>query len=170
MLIVFLGVFALMAGQLSYRWIRGADAATVTKLDALSFSDVDGQPRRLTDWPSRVLVVNFWATWCPPCKEEMPEFTRLQTEFGGKGVQFVGIAIDERKDVKAFLERFPVNYPILIGESRGIEWAAELGNTMQVLPFTAVLDRTGRVLKTRAGVFGREQLLEVLNSLEQPGV
>jgi thiol-disulfide isomerase/thioredoxin len=166
-LIIVAGLAAITLGQWTYRWMYAAEVPA-TPLRQLSFADPSGQPHALSEWSNKLLVVNFWATWCPPCKEEMPEFTRLQSEFAARGVQFLGIAIDERKDVKAYLERFPVNYPILMGDSRGVEWASELGNTLQVLPFTAIFDRSGRMVTTKAGQFSRDELLKALTDLGDP--
>jgi hypothetical protein len=95
----------------------------------------------------------------------MPEFDRLQTEFGAKGIQFIGIALDEPQDVRAFLQRSPVGYPILIGEPGGASWAEELGNGLQVLPFTAVFDAAGRLAQDKAGPFTRRELVDLFDRL-----
>lgn len=137
----------------------GADA----RLGEVWFNDLAGKPQHFSQWSGKVLVVNFWATWCPPCKEEMPEFTRVQAEWAQRGVQFVGIAVDEAQEVQSYLAANPVNYPILIGEPGGPEWAAELGDALQVLPFTAIIGRDGKVVRVKSGPYLREELIEVLS-------
>ena len=73
--------------------------------------DVEGREQALGQWQGKVLVVNFWATWCAPCREEMPEFVRAQAELGGKGLQFVGIAVDQADKVRQFAQEIGINYP-----------------------------------------------------------
>jgi thiol-disulfide isomerase/thioredoxin len=167
---VLFGLAAFAAGIWGFRLVNSADspassAPPARDLRQVSFPDVNGTMRTLSEWSGKVLIVNFWATWCPPCKEEMPEFDRLQTEFGAKGIQFIGIALDEPQDVRAFLQRSPVGYPILIGEPGGAAWAEELGNGLQVLPFTAVFDAAGRLAQAKAGPYTRRELVDLFDRL-----
>jgi thiol-disulfide isomerase/thioredoxin len=164
-LIVVLCVVALGFGSLAYRWINAEEPAVDARLSEVSFNDLTGTPQNFSQWAGKLLVVNFWATWCPPCKQEMPEFVRAQQEWGARGVQFIGIAIDDPKEVQTYLSVSPVNYPILIGEPGGPEWAAELGDALQVLPFTAVIDRAGRVVRVKSGPYSRDELMELLSGL-----
>ena len=92
----------------------GAGASAATLL-ALTLPDVAGKEEPLGQWRGKLLIVNFWATWCEPCREEMPEFVRVQREFGSKGLQFVGIAVDETDKVRRFAGEIGLNYPALIG-------------------------------------------------------
>jgi thiol-disulfide isomerase/thioredoxin len=132
--------------------------------------DLDGRPRTLAEWQGRVLVLNFWASWCGPCREEMPEFVRLQAELGDQGLQFVGVAIDEPAAVREFLKETPVNYPILIGDEHAPDWADRLGNSMGGLPFTVVFDRAGRSVHAQLGVLRRDSLLERVRPLLGPSI
>lgn len=168
-LIVLACILALGLGQLAYRWMRAAEPAVDARLNEVSFNDLSGRPQKLSQWAGKVLVVNFWATWCPPCKEEMPEFVRAQAEYGPQGVQFLGIAVDDPKEVASYLADFPVNYPILIGDTGGPEWAASLGDALQVLPFTAVIDRSGKVVRVKSGPFSREELRGLLQGILAEG-
>jgi thiol-disulfide isomerase/thioredoxin len=117
--------------------------------------DSQGTPQSLAQWKGNVVVVNFWATWCAPCREEMPEFVRAQQELGPKGLQFVGIAVDDVDKVRAFAREIGLNYPALIGGYGAIELSKTLGNDLSALPFTVVLDRAGRVAHTQLGPLKR---------------
>lgn len=130
-----------------------------------AFPDLDGRTQPLAQWRGRVLVLNFWATWCPPCRKEMPEFVQLQKEYGAKGLTFVGIAVDDKAKVQAFADELGVNYPILLGQMDAIELARQLGNRLGGLPFTVIVDPQGRIAATELGGLDREKLLHILNPL-----
>lgn len=128
-------------------------------------ADPAGQVQAFTQWRGKVLVVNFWAPWCPPCRAEMPGFAALQDKYGGRGVQFVGVALDEAENVRRFLQEFALNYPILLGGEPGYRLSFDLGNNTNSLPFTVVFDRQGRVVLRRVGYLDEEGLDGVLKSL-----
>lgn len=125
--------------------------------------DLQGVAHPLSEWRGKYLVLNFWATWCQPCREEMKEFSELQLQWGPKGVQFVGVAIDDPEAVSKFLKEHPVAYPILIGGDKVPEWSDSLGNEISALPFTVVLDPAGRRLHARIGLFRPDALRAVLS-------
>lgn len=127
--------------------------------------DAQGQQQPLAQWRGKVLVVNFWATWCAPCREEMPEFVATQKRDGAKGVQFVGIAVDDPEKVRAFVKEIGLNYPALIGGYGAIELSKRLGNDLAALPFTIVLDRAGRVAHTQLGPLKPAKLDDLLGRL-----
>ena len=110
-------------------------------------------------------MVNFWATWCAPCRDEMPEFVRAQREFGPRGLQFVGIAVDERDKVEQFAKELDLNYPALIGGYAAVELSKTLGNRLSALPFTIVIDRKGTVARTQLGPFKPDKLRSTIDSL-----
>ncbi|MBL8334037.1 MAG: TlpA family protein disulfide reductase [Rubrivivax sp.] len=111
----------------------------------------EGGEFSLGDFRGRVLVLNFWATWCPPCVKEMPELDRLQREQGPAGVQVVGLAIDQPDSVRRFLKQTPVSFPIGLAGFEGSEIGRQLGNSAGGLPFTAVFDRQGQVVERKLG-------------------
>jgi thiol-disulfide isomerase/thioredoxin len=125
-------------------WLQRTDAGPqdIPALLAATLSGVEGQPQNLNQYRGKVLVINFWATWCAPCREEMPDLIKLQARYGDRGLQLVGVAIDEPTPVKAYLRETPANYPILIAGFRGIEHARQAGDASGSLPFTLVLDRS----------------------------
>jgi thiol-disulfide isomerase/thioredoxin len=161
-LIWLLAVLALSSGLLVQRWMSMPQKAPVNVDLSVAYPDLNGISHRIDEWPGKVLVVNFWATWCPPCLEEMPEFVKIQNELGTKGLQFLGVAIDDPASVAEFLKSTPVNYPILIGETGAEAWAASLGNHMNVLPFSVILDHTGKLIHSKAGPLKRDELLEII--------
>ena len=132
--------------------------------------DLKGNQHPLSEWRDKVLVVNFWATWCPPCREEMPMFDALQTQLGSRGVQIVGVAIDDPAEVRAYLQRHPVSYPILVGSDAVPAWADSLGNELSALPFTVIFDQTGRNRYQHTGLLTREVLLDELDPMLQDQV
>jgi thiol-disulfide isomerase/thioredoxin len=162
-----LALAALLLGILAQSWLSGESTAPRNGAppEPVTLRDLDGNPHDIAELKGKIVVLNFWATWCAPCREEMPEFVRLQTELGGKGVQFVGIAIDESEAVQDFLRETPVNYPIWLGDERAAAWAESLGNRLNVLPFSAVFDRAGQPVDAHTGPFSREQLMKVLEPL-----
>ncbi|MBK5914879.1 TlpA family protein disulfide reductase [Rhodocyclus purpureus] len=137
-----------------------ADAASA--VFASTLVDSDGRPQALAQWRGKTLVINFWAAWCPPCRDEMPGFARLQEKYGADGVQFVGIALDSADNVRHFVAQTPVNYPLLLGNEAGHESASELaraiGNRTLALPYTLIIDAGGRARFARLGYVAEEEL------------
>jgi len=161
------GALALVTGL----WWRQHDADTrAARLDgatllALALPDARGQDQPIAQWKGKVVVVNFWATWCEPCREEMPRFVQLQQELGGNGLQFVGIAVDQPDKVLRFASEIHLNYPALIGGYGAIELSKSLGNQFGALPFTVVVDRAGRVVYTQLGPLEDAKLRSIISQL-----
>lgn len=143
----------------------GEAAAAGAAIAGLSLPDPDGKERRIDEWRGKVVVVNFWATWCAPCREEMPEFMKAQTQWGPQGLQFVGIAVDQADKVKQFAEETKLNYPTLIGGFGAMELSKTLGNSLMALPFTVVLDRKGALVHTQLGVLKPDKLESIVKQL-----
>jgi len=142
--------------------LRGKDAAM---LFGLALPDTSGREQSIGQWKGKVLVVNFWATWCLPCRDEMPEFVKAQRAFGGRGLQFVGIAVDDVGKVKDFAAELGLNYPALIGGFGAIELSKSLGNRLGALPFTVIVDRSGRVNHTHLGPIKEADLNAIIMQL-----
>jgi len=127
--------------------------------------DAGGKPRSLDEWRGKLLVVNFWASWCAPCREEMPLLDRTQQRLADKGLQIVGVAYDSPAATGDFLGRVPVKYPILIDDpDKGEDLSARFGNGRGVLPYTVLIGRDGRILARRFGNFTEKSLDEWLSS------
>ena len=124
-----------------------------------------GASERLSQWKGKVIVVNFWATWCDPCREEMPRFVKLQSEYGARGLQFVGIAVDQADKVAQFSTEIKLNYPALIGGYGAIELSRTLGNSVGALPFTVVLNRAGDVVYSQLGPVKDPELRSLITQL-----
>jgi thiol-disulfide isomerase/thioredoxin len=157
------GLVALGAGL--YVGARATHTEDASALLALSLPDASGTPQSLGQWRGKVLVVNFWATWCAPCREEMPEFVKAQEEFGPKGLQFVGIAVDDADKVSKFVKDINLNYPALIGGYSAIDLSKSVGNRLAALPFTIVIDRQGNVAHTQLGQLKPDQLRSIVAKL-----
>lgn len=157
-------------GLLFYQWRAGAfgepDAESAGQLVlAAKLMGLDDKLHALEQWRGKVLVVNFWATWCAPCREEIPGFIKFQDEYGPRGVQFVGIAIDQKERVRPYAKDIGINYPVLVGGLESMDFARQVGNRRSVLPFTLVLDRGGKVVTTEIGVLKPAKLENLLKPL-----
>ena len=147
------GLAACTLGAYGGHWwfTRGAMTGEEPKLLNASFEALDGKTQPMSAWQGKTLVVNFWATWCGPCREEMPEFVKAQTEFAAKGLQFVGIAIDRRAPVERFAKDLAINYPVLLADVAWLEAVKTMGNPQGVLPFTLVISPNNKVMLRRVG-------------------
>jgi thiol-disulfide isomerase/thioredoxin len=160
---LFLGV-ALVAALAGFALspLSQAPAVDAKVLLETSLPDLEGQRRQVADWRGKVLVVNFWATWCAPCLEEIPLFVRMQERLGPEGLQFVGIAVDREASVREFARAKRMNYPVLIGHAGAIELSRLAGNARGGLPYTVVLDREARPIRVFEGGLTEAQLAPIL--------
>jgi thiol-disulfide isomerase/thioredoxin len=153
LVVIAVAVLAVAAGVGFQHWrISGTPGAAANEaLQAARFTDLQGETQSVERWRGKVIVVNFWATWCAPCREEIPMFVKLQQKYGERGLQFVGVAIDQPAKVRTFASEFGMNFPVLIGGADAIELTRSLGNKASVLPFTVILTRDGRIAATEMG-------------------
>ncbi len=130
---------------------------------ALELPDLDGHTRRLADWGGKVLLVNFWATWCAPCQAEIPNLIRYQEQYGAKGLQIIGVGLDEPARLRNFRNSFDLNYPVLVGDpDRSLDILAAWGNNRGIVPYTVLLDGHGRVLERVTGVVDDEMMEDLV--------
>ena len=127
--------------------------------DVIEFSllDLNGERRYLSEWQGKLIVINFWATWCAPCREEIPVFIELQQKFQSQGLQFVGIALQQAEEVRDFIEEYNVNYPSLIGGDEVIKIASQLGNNIGAMPYTVMINTEGKIAFTHRGPLTKQE-------------
>jgi thiol-disulfide isomerase/thioredoxin len=162
------------AGLALFFWLEadrvgvGAAAAPVVLGEpraAFALPDLTGVERSIGHWDGRVLLINFWATWCPPCRKEIPDLITLQTEYGARGLQVIGVAFDETAAVVDYATEMGMNYPVLVQEGMGVDLAAAYGNPAALLPYTVVVDRAGIIRATHKGLLLRDQAVAMFEAL-----
>ncbi len=164
-LLILSGLAAMAAGLWLYQSVLAparASAAALATLQSRSFSDLTDTNRTLLDWQGKVRVVNFWATWCEPCREEIPALQRVQAKFAESGLETIGISIDHADKVQQFARNMAITYPLLLGDASLIDLARALGNRAGGLPFTLVIDAQGKLLASKLGGITEAQLTEIL--------
>ena len=164
-LLILSGLAAMAAGLWLYQSVLAparASAAALVTLQSRSFSDLTDTNRTLLDWQGKVRVVNFWATWCEPCREEIPALQRVQAKFAESGLETIGISIDHADKVQQFARNMAITYPLLLGDASVIDLARALGNRAGGLPFTLVIDAQGKLLASKLGGITEAQLTEIL--------
>jgi thiol-disulfide isomerase/thioredoxin len=147
--------------------ILPADVLSPGALYTTSFPDLDGKSRSFGEWQGNVMVLNLWATWCGPCREEIPVMVKLHQKYRNQGITFVGLAMDEKGPVKKYAKEMSINYPILLGDITLSEFGRRLGNTAGGLPYTVIIDRSGKIITTRLGGVDEKFLEHVLQPLLQ---
>ena len=141
------------------------DPAAVSALTSVDLPDLAGSRATLERWRGKVIVVNFWASWCPPCREEIPGLVRIQQKFAANGLQVVGIAVDSVDKSRQAAGEMGISYPVLVAEVQIIDVTRRLGNRAGGLPFTVVLDRQGRLVTTHLGLLSEAQLERLVTPL-----
>ena len=142
-----------------------AASPAVANLFAQSMDDANGGTQALAQWKGKALVVNFWATWCGPCVEEMPALSALQTEVAPKNVRIVGIGIDSPSNIKEFASKYKIAYPLYVAGMSGTELSKQFGNQTGGLPYTVLLGADGRILKTYIGKLKMDELRKDIAAL-----
>jgi thiol-disulfide isomerase/thioredoxin len=175
-------VVAAAGGAAACHWIFGqsvpedAHAATaaapapaaanpVDQLWSAAVTNVDGKPQSLSLLKGHPVVINFWASWCGPCVEEMPSLSQLHREYAKRGIEFVGLGVDSDKNIKAFLQKVHVDYAIYVIGFGGADLARAFGNNAGALPFTVVIDAKGVVRSTKLGQIQPNELKATLDAL-----
>ncbi len=163
-LFVIIGSIALAAGVMSRNGWSFLDKTT-QPLPAFNLPDSSGKPHDIAEWRGKILIINFWATWCPPCKKEIPEFITLQNQYSAQGLQFIGVALEDKESVREYMNTVKINYPVLIAEDQGIALAFKLGDISGTVPFTVVVDQNGQIIYRHQGNFSKDQILSVIAPL-----
>ncbi|HJV25117.1 MAG TPA: TlpA disulfide reductase family protein [Aromatoleum sp.] len=170
LLVAAVAALSAFAGYWTQHRVQSDGASGVTAeqgapILALTLPDADNRPQALDQWRGKVLVVNFWATWCPPCLRELPEFSDVARRHADQPVQFVGISIDRLENVRHFVSITQIPYPLLIGSPETVDLTVPLGNTAHALPFTAIFDRAGTLRFVKLGTLNADELAGKIRAL-----
>lgn len=166
-IIVAISLLALVSGVLTSQWIYKTGLASDPAVKAFlesPWQTPDGKAANPQEWRGKVLVVNFWASWCPPCVEEMPTLDKLQQEFLKQNVLIVGIGIDSPSNIREFLEKTPVSYPIMIGRLDGSKLSKEMGNSQGALPYMLIINIKGKATYSKLGKIREDELRSAIKS------
>ena len=162
-----ISLLALLGGVFTSQWISKTGLASDPSVKAFlanPWQTPDGKPANTEQWKGKVLVVNFWASWCPPCVEEMPTLELLQQEYLQQNVLFIGIGIDSPSNIREFLKSTPVSYAIVIGGLEGSNLSKQMGNTQGALPYTVIIDSKGKSTYTKLGKISEDELRKAIKS------
>ncbi|MGQ0698284.1 MAG: TlpA family protein disulfide reductase [Panacagrimonas sp.] len=164
--LVFLAVVATAAGFVAYRYYSASQTAPSAAAPApdISLSTLDGGTARLADYRGKLVLVNFWATWCAPCLKEIPLLVQMQDRYKSRGLQILGPALDDPEQVRASLPRLKIQYPILIGETEIPKAMDALGDTLGALPFSVLIAPDGNVVLRKHGEFELEELIQLIEA------
>ncbi len=130
-----------------------------------SLPDLDGKLQSINNWNGKVIMVNFWASWCPPCRREIPGLNRLYKNYQKQGFVILGIALDDSQSVRNFVDPLGINYPILLGGKTGIKISNAYGNELGALPFTVIINRKGRIIRAHPGELSYKQAEALITPL-----
>jgi thiol-disulfide isomerase/thioredoxin len=175
LLVVVLALGGACAGLFAGMWLRPSTPQPTASSSMIvvgtprpgdELPDVDGRTQSIAQWDGKLVLLNFWASWCAPCIEEMPLLDRIQARLGPRGLQVIGIAADAAAPTHAFLRQHPVGYPILVDDPEksrnGRDVSAIYGNDRSVLPYSVLIGRDGHILAQRFGNFSEESLQQWL--------
>jgi thiol-disulfide isomerase/thioredoxin len=165
LLIIAIGLFMLAAGFGVQKAMSVLHKSKYIPVAEFSLPDNTGKQHAISEWKDKLRVINFWATWCPPCREELPIFVEAQKTYAAKNVQVLGVAIDDAEPVAAFLSKLPVNYPMLVAGQGGIELAFNLGNFASAIPYTIIVDKDNNVVFQHSGEITKLQLQAAIDKL-----
>ncbi len=161
-IIAVVAVIALISGILVKSALFVGTNDEPMDLPVFTLNDLSGKPHSIEEWRGKIRIINFWGTWCPPCRKEIPEFIALQQEYAAKGVVVIGIAIDDDQAVADYGAEAKINYPLLMAADEGIALSHQLGNNVDAVPFTVIVDQQGKIIHRHPGAFSKEQVLAVV--------
>ncbi len=168
----FIALVSMLVGALSFHLLQSdspatepASAVTQPELYSIPLFDLAGQQTSIGDWEGNILIVNFWAPWCVPCRREVPDLIKTQLDYAQQGVSVLGIAFDSEPQVSQFALEHQINYPLFLVGNRAAMYNSVFGNSSGSLPFTVFLDRNQRIVFQHNGELDAEQLLEQLEVL-----
>ena len=168
-------ILALAGGYWLAQSMRPPETTTLTtptygggKMIDFTMADLEGKNRSLNEWRGQVIVLNFWATWCPPCREEIPLFIALQKKHAADGLEVIGVAVDNQPAVVAYRKSMGINYTILMGGDDAMDVAAKYGDRMDSLPYSVIISRNGSIEARKLGAFTKTELDSLVDPLLGP--
>lgn len=171
LLLLAIGLVSMLAGTLLFNLLQpdpprppSASEAAI-ELHSIPLIDLEGKQTRVGDWEANILIVNFWAPWCAPCRREVPTLIEFHRDYAQRGVRVLGIAYDSEPQVSRFANEYQINYPMFLAGNRAAMYNAAFGNPSGSLPFTALLDQNHRILFKHNGELSASQLREQLEAL-----
>jgi len=167
-IVVFIATLALIAGIATKGLVNLQNQMETTPLEDFSLKDLKGEVHSISEWQGQVRIINFWATWCPPCRKEIPDLMALQQDYQNRGVTVIGIAIDDPEAVTEFLSTTQITYPLLIATDEGINLSRQLGNTISAVPFTVIIDAQGIMKYKHQGELNKLDIESIIEPLLKP--
>ena len=164
-LMVGLALLAGLSASLYINTVSNTEVASVAGLDEIKLPGLDGSKQDINQWQGKLVLVNFWATWCPPCLEEIPVFLSLRNKYAAAGFEVIGISIDDVSKVEQFRDTMQISYPLLDGEKNGMVLMHALGNNIGGLPYSVLFDRSGKAVETRSGPYQEQELIDLIDKL-----
>jgi peroxiredoxin len=164
-LVVAIGLVAALLGFSVARLLRVSSVEAPTASTDFSLRDLAGKTHSLADWRGKVVLLNFWATWCPPCRREIPLFIDLQRRYAKQSLQIVGISVDNPEAVARYWQEMHINYPLLIADESTLELMAAYGNRQGGLPYSVLISADGRIAGVKIGAYDPEELEAALKPM-----
>jgi len=163
LLFILVAVIAAAAGMLTQQSVHKPKqtnqlgVVNSTRPD-FSLADTEGNMRHIKEWDGKVVLLNFWASWCPPCRKELPDFVRLYDKYKDKGFVVVGVGIDKRQDLVDFMDQMGVEYPVMVAQTQGVALAQTYGDRLGALPYSVIIDRDGKIIETHINLLTYDQV------------
>ena len=164
-LMVGLALLAGLSASLYINTVSNTEVASAARLDEIKLPGLDGSKQDINQWQGKLVLVNFWATWCPPCLEEIPVFLSLRNKYAAAGFEVIGISIDDVSKVEQFRDTMQISYPLLDGEKNGMVLMHALGNNIGGLPYSVLFDRSGKAVETKSGPYQEQELKDLIDKL-----
>ena len=160
-----LALLAGLSASVYINTVSNTEVASVVRFDEIKLPGLDGNKQDINQWQGKIVLVNFWATWCPPCLEEIPVFLSLRKEYAAAGFEVLGISIDDVSKVKRFRGTMQISYPLLDGEDNGMALMHSLGNKIGGLPYSILFDRSGKAVEIKSGPYQEQELKDLIDEL-----
>lgn len=163
LIVVLLALVAAAAGIGSFQWIAHNSENIAQQRIDFTLTDLEGQSRQASEWDGQIVLINFWAPWCAPCRAEIPLLIELQEEYADQGFQVLGPALDNKEAVAQFAEDYGINYPLFVDLTAALNLQEAYGDTR--LPFSVLLDREGQVVYRHAGELEKNDIEAQISAL-----